>query len=239
MEIRVIKLGGSVLRGSEYFKSIIELIKSYDSPIVIVVSAFSGQANTLLNLLNSEQSEESIQAHFERINNELWQIMNSYDPDFALKYWHKIAGRLSKLESYKTQLINGCKQSSTDYHFISSYGEKLSKRFNAYSYVSITRSLDSHDLGRDRVSLTSALQQIESKTLIIAIQSDLLFNIEEHKYLNEHIQDSILEVINSDYGHDGFLLECNKIDHIIKKFYINHCTENTMAVGQNVNSLTK
>lgn len=132
MEIRVIKLGGSVLRGSQYFNSIIELIKSYDTPIVIVVSAFYGQTNTLLNLLNSEQSEESIQAHFKSINNDLWQIMDSYDSDFALKYWHKIASRLSTLESYKTQLIKGCKQTSVDYHFVSSYGERLSSLLLSY-----------------------------------------------------------------------------------------------------------
>jgi len=57
METRVIKLGGSVLRGSQYFKSIIKLIKSYDTPIVIVVSAFYGQTNTLLNLLNSKPAK--------------------------------------------------------------------------------------------------------------------------------------------------------------------------------------
>lgn len=150
------------------------------------------------------------------------------------------AARSIALLSYRNPYTyNHFQQMDEGVHYLnmkaSSYqryqGEKLSKRFNAYSYVSITHTLDSHDLGRDRPGLEFALQQIESKTLIIAIESDLLFNVGEHNFLNEHIKNSTLEMINSDYGHDGFLLEYKKIHHLIIKFYANHSNKQSLQLS--------
>ncbi|MBC36053.1 MAG: homoserine O-acetyltransferase [Bacteroidetes bacterium] len=131
------------------------------------------------------------------------------------------------LLSYRNSTIYNKAQQSTGEHFLDqkvfSYqryqGEKLSKRFNAYSYVALSRSLDSQDLGRTTHSITRSLSKIRAKTLIIAIKTDLLFTLEEHEYLHKHIPNSRLRVINSTYGHDGFLIESTRISQLIQEFY--------------------
>jgi homoserine O-acetyltransferase len=96
-------------------------------------------------------------------------------------------------------------------------GEKLCKRFDAYSYWYLTHAMDSHNMGRGRESVESALSNIQAKTLVIGIESDLLFPICEQQFLAEFIPNSKLEIIQSLYGHDGFLIETKAITEIINK----------------------
>jgi homoserine O-acetyltransferase len=98
-------------------------------------------------------------------------------------------------------------------------GEKLVKRFNAYSYYVISKALDSHNVGRNRGSAEQALQQIKARTLIIGIDSDILFLPEEQHFMHKYIPKSKLEMISSKFGHDGFLIEYEKIQKIILNFY--------------------
>lgn len=98
-------------------------------------------------------------------------------------------------------------------------GEKLVNRFNAYSYVTLSNAMDSHNVGRGRISTEKALEKILAKTLIIGISSDVLFPIQEQEYISKHIPGSKLEIIDSFYGHDGFLIETKKIAEIIRDFY--------------------
>ena len=97
-------------------------------------------------------------------------------------------------------------------------GEKLAKRFNAYSYWYLSKGMDSHDVGRDRNGVIAALQLIEAKTLVIGVSSDILFPVKEQTILQQHIGNAKLAVIDSYYGHDGFLLEHEKIGSLIKGF---------------------
>jgi homoserine O-acetyltransferase len=99
-------------------------------------------------------------------------------------------------------------------------GEKLAKRFNAYSYWYLSKGMDSHHVGRDRNGVIAALQQIEAKTLVIGISSDILFPVQEQALLQQHISNAKLAVIDSFYGHDGFLLEHEKIGTLIKGFLV-------------------
>lgn len=97
-------------------------------------------------------------------------------------------------------------------------GEKLGKRFNAFSYYFLSRSMDSHNVGRNRGSVEAALKLIKAKTLVIGITTDILFPLEEQQFLAEKIPGSQFCSIHSSYGHDGFLLEFEKIEKTIKKF---------------------
>jgi len=90
-------------------------------------------------------------------------------------------------------------------------GRKLQKRFDVFSYLCLSRAMDSHNLGRNRGGVESALQSIRAKTLVIGIQSDLLFPMEEQTYIANHIPGARLEIIDSIYGHDGFLIESSAI----------------------------
>ena len=97
-------------------------------------------------------------------------------------------------------------------------GEKLAKRFNAFSYYFLSKSMDAHDVGRGRNSVENALQTIHAKTLIISIKSDILFPLAEQEYLAKYINTSRLAIIDSTYGHDGFLLEFEKIGALAIEF---------------------
>lgn len=97
-------------------------------------------------------------------------------------------------------------------------GLKLTKRFNAICYYRLTQSMDSHDVGRNREGVVTALKKIKAKTLVIGISSDVLYPLAEQEFLQKVIQGAELLSINSDFGHDGFLLEYEKIETALKKF---------------------
>ena len=94
-------------------------------------------------------------------------------------------------------------------------GEKLASRFNAFSYYFLSKAMDSHDVSRRRKSLQAALEQIEADTIVLNLQDDLLFPINDQKVLAKHIKKAKLETINSHFGHDGFLIETDQIKEVI------------------------
>jgi len=97
-------------------------------------------------------------------------------------------------------------------------GEKLAKRFNAFSYYFLSKSMDSHNVGRARESVEAALGKIQARTLVLSIESDILFPSQEQQFLNDHIPGAGYQAIESDFGHDGFLLEYEKIGNAIRNF---------------------
>lgn len=97
-------------------------------------------------------------------------------------------------------------------------GLKLVNRFNAHCYYRLTQSMDSHDVGRNRTDVPTALKKIRAKTLVIGITSDLLYPISEQELLSKTIPAAQLLSIASDFGHDGFLLEYEKIESALKTF---------------------
>ncbi len=97
-------------------------------------------------------------------------------------------------------------------------GLKLVNRFNAACYYRLTQSMDSHDVGRHRGGVVNALKKITARTLVIGIESDVLYPISEQQFLQQHIRGAELLSIASDFGHDGFLLEYEKIETALSKF---------------------
>lgn len=97
-------------------------------------------------------------------------------------------------------------------------GDKLVNRFNAYSYVTLSNAMDSHNVGRGRLSVEKALSGIKAKTLVIAISSDVLFPPQEQEFISKNIPESSFTQIDSFYGHDGFLIETKKLTEIISEF---------------------
>jgi homoserine O-acetyltransferase len=73
-------------------------------------------------------------------------------------------------------------------------------------------------VGRNRGGVEKALKLVSAKTLVIGISSDLLYPISEQEYLQKNISGAQLLSIASDFGHDGFLLEYEKIESALKKF---------------------
>ncbi len=137
------------------------------------------------------------------------------------------AARAMAMLSYRHYLTYQASQEDGDVNKLenfraSSYqrhqGAKLRKRFDVFAYLALSRAMDSHHLGRGRDSVEQALSRIQSPALVIGIRSDLLFPVEEQALIAQHIPRARLEVIDSIYGHDGFLLEGEAIEQYLRPF---------------------
>ena len=138
------------------------------------------------------------------------------------------AARAIGLLSYRNYSILKEKQEDTDVNKLDDYkaasyinyqGNKLVNRFNAYSYWILTKAMDSHHLARGRAkTVEEVLQNIHQPTIIIGISSDILCPVIEQEHMAENIPNSILVKIDSPYGHDGFIVEVQKITEQVKKW---------------------
>ncbi len=108
------------------------------------------------------------------------------------------------------------------FHRVQTYqeyqGKKLCDRFDVYSYVRICQSGDSHDVGRGRGGLENALKRINANTLVIGINSDILFPPACLEELAKRIPGSRLELMDSKFAHDGFLIEHEKLNEIMLRW---------------------
>jgi homoserine O-acetyltransferase len=121
-----------------------------------------------------------------------------------------------------------------DNYRVSSYleyqGDKLVNRFNAYSYWFLTKALDSHNLSRGRGGrLEPILAEIRQKTLIIGISSDILCPVQEQQFLAQHLPNVCYVEIDSNYGHDGFIIEGQKISQHFSTWVAEIEKENKMS----------
>jgi homoserine O-acetyltransferase len=98
-------------------------------------------------------------------------------------------------------------------------GNKLVARFDAYSYVVLTRAMDSHHIGRGRGGVAAALASIRARTLVLGITSDVLFPLVEQRAIAQGIPGAVYGELDSGFGHDGFLLETAKITQALEVFY--------------------
>ena len=103
--------------------------------------------------------------------------------------------------------------------YISYQGNKLSRRFNVYSYWLLTKAMDSHNIARNRGGdLKKTLASIPQRTLIVGITSDILCPLAEQEFLADNMPNSTLISIDSLYGHDGFMVETERIGHCLKQW---------------------
>jgi homoserine O-acetyltransferase/O-succinyltransferase len=103
--------------------------------------------------------------------------------------------------------------------YINYQGDKLVSRFNAYCYWLLTKSMDSHNIGRGRdQDIKKVLHGIYQHTLIAGISTDILCPICEQRILAENIPGSTLVEIESDYGHDGFMVESGQISVLLAQW---------------------
>lgn len=110
-------------------------------------------------------------------------------------------------QSDEEHKIDGFKAAS----YIDYQGDKLVSRFNAYTYWLLTKSMDSHNVARDRGTLEEVLKQVKAKTLVIGISTDFLCPVAEQKMMAANIPSAKFVEIQSPFGHDGFLVEGKKI----------------------------
>jgi homoserine O-acetyltransferase/O-succinyltransferase len=97
-------------------------------------------------------------------------------------------------------------------------GEKLVARFDAGSYVILSESLSSHDVGRGRGGVAAALQSCQVPVVVGGITSDRLYPLRLQQELADLLPGcSGLNVVESMYGHDGFLVESDAVGALIRQ----------------------
>lgn len=95
-------------------------------------------------------------------------------------------------------------------------GDKLVKRFDAYSYWYLTYAVDSHNVGRGRGGVEAALSTIKAATCVICIDTDGMFPVSAQEPFVKAIPNCDYHVIKSAFGHDGFLLEYDQLTAILE-----------------------
>jgi homoserine O-acetyltransferase len=121
---------------------------------------------------------------------------------------------------------NGGRPFRDPYFEVESYlrykGDAFTRRFDANSYLYITRAIDLFDLAPGCDSLEPAFRDCKSRFLVISFSSDWLYPPYQSQELVEAIQANGLAVeyhmIETSYGHDAFLLEANKMEEIVSRF---------------------
>ena len=100
--------------------------------------------------------------------------------------------------------------------YLDHHAAKLVHRFDAASYVRLTQLMNHHDVGRDRGGVASALARVRATTFVAGVTSDRLYPLAEQEELAAGIPNADpLKVIDSPYGHDGFLVETPTVARLL------------------------
>ncbi|MFJ8091167.1 homoserine O-acetyltransferase MetX [Streptomyces griseofuscus] len=100
--------------------------------------------------------------------------------------------------------------------YLDHHAEKLVRRFDAASYVVLTEAMNAHDTGRSRGGLRSALARVTAPTLVAGVDSDRLYPLAQQHELAAAIPGADrTRVMQSPYGHDGFLIETEQVGALV------------------------
>ena len=106
--------------------------------------------------------------------------------------------------------------------YLEYHGNKLVGRFDANSYLCLSKAMDLHDVGRSRGGTEAALARIQAPVLTIAITSDTLYP----PYQQQQVHEALLDLgvpahhaeIDSRHGHDAFLIDLDQVGGALEEF---------------------
>ena len=215
LDIRGIRLAiGGSMGGMQVLEMAI-----MDSRVESIIAIGMGKAHSAWAIGTSEAQRRAIYAD-PNWNNGFYS--NDKKPEAGLS-----AARMMAMISYRTansfeHRFGRSYQNGTGQFQVQSYldyqGQKLNDRFDAVTYVRLTEAMDSHDIARGRGSYQQVLGKISIPALIVGIDSDLLYPVQEQKELADLLGNGQLSVLHSDFGHDAFLIEFNSMEEAIRPF---------------------
>ena len=103
--------------------------------------------------------------------------------------------------------------------YLEHQGKKLTERFDAASYVTLTEALNRHDVGRGRGGLNKALASSTVPTMIMGVDTDILYPYHQQEHLSRNLGNLLaMAKLSSPVGHDAFLVEARQMDRILRNF---------------------
>jgi homoserine O-acetyltransferase len=91
-------------------------------------------------------------------------------------------------------------------------------RFDANTYVTLTKAMDTHDVGRGRGGFREALRAVRIPALVVSIDSDVLYPPVEQEELAGALPGGRLARLASPHGHDAFLIEGDAMNALLRGF---------------------
>jgi homoserine O-acetyltransferase len=102
--------------------------------------------------------------------------------------------------------------------YLDHHADKLVRRFDAASYVVLAEAMNAHDVGRGRGGIAAALRRVTATTLVAGVDSDRLYPLAQQAELAAGIPHADrLRVVESPYGHDGFLIEVEQVGALVRE----------------------
>jgi len=102
--------------------------------------------------------------------------------------------------------------------YLSYQGVKLVRRFDANTYIGLTRAMDEHDIATGRGRLDEVMGRVRATALVMGIPSDVLYPEVEQRRLVEALPSARYERLVSPHGHDGFLIEYPQLAAHLRRF---------------------
>jgi homoserine O-acetyltransferase len=136
------------------------------------------------------------------------------------------AARMMAMLSYRSmpsfEQRFGRRPQAADLFAIESYlryqGQQLVDRFDPASYVALTEAMDSHDVARGRGDFDEVLRAVKQPTLVVSIDSDVLYWPWEQREIAALLPNAKLAVMDSPHGHDAFLIDVDRLGDIVSDF---------------------
>ncbi len=136
------------------------------------------------------------------------------------------AARMMAMLSYRSQpsfeMRFARRPQTEDLFAIESYlryqGQQLVDRFDAATYVTLTRAMDTHDVSRGRGDFDDVLRSIRQPMLVVSIDSDVLYWPWEQREVASLAPHARLAVMDSPHGHDAFLIDVDRLSDMVMDF---------------------
>jgi homoserine O-acetyltransferase len=148
-----------------------------------------------------------------------------YDPADPPAAGLSVARQMAML-SYRSQpsfeMRFARRQRTEDLYEIESYlryqGQALVERFDPATYVTLTRAMDTHDVSRGRGDFDDVLRSLAQPTLVVSIDSDVLYWPWEQREVATLAPNARLAVMDSPHGHDAFLIDVDRLSDMVADF---------------------
>jgi homoserine O-acetyltransferase len=101
--------------------------------------------------------------------------------------------------------------------YLDHHAGKLTRRFDANSYLVLTEAMNSHDVGRGRGGLAAALGRVEADCTVAPVDTDRLYPPRLSDEMAALLPRATTESIRSAFGHDGFLIEIDQVAEIVRR----------------------